>query len=741
MILKRNKAQSPNGSLLRRSSLFIAGLLILSLIVTESPVIAESMSRALGNNNLVTTYSYVAAADAEVQQVHSNSNYGNSSDLDVVGSSHPIESYLKFSVSGASGVIQNALLRVYSTSQSTTNGPAVYGTSNTWTESGITWKTRPALTSGAIDNKGAIGTNTWVEYDVTSLVTGNGTYSFALVADSSDGIRFSSRQGSTPPQLVLTVAPNTPTSTKTLTKAPTSTNSSISSATATKQPTATQTAGPITTNTPVPTVALTQTLTTLTFIAGADATVSQTVPTTNYGANTYLQADGDAGAVVSSYIRFSVSNVTGSIQSVKLRVYCTTNATVNGPAAYLAGSNWIESGTGGITWNTQPGLLSGAFDNKNAIALSSWVEYDVTGLVSGNGTYTFALLADSNDGVTFSSREGAEPPQLVIQTSSGTLATPTSGPTSTNTTIATTTVTQVFTPTSTLTPPATATSTLVTVNSPTPTATFANSQTPTPSPTSSGSVVLVGAGDISSCSQDNDEATAKLLDGIPGTVVTLGDNAYDSGTNTEYLNCYDPTWGRVKARTNPVPGNHDYNTSGAAGYFQYFNNIPAYYAYNLGAWRIYALNSEIDVSATGAQVAWLQADLAANPKLCVLAYWHRPRWSSGSTHGSDSSMQTLWQILYNSGADVVLNGHEHNYERFTQMNASGSAISSGLREFVVGTGGESHYGFGTILSTSQVRDNSASGVLKLTLGSNGYDWQFIPVAGASFTDSGSGTCH
>ena len=125
MILKRNQAQSPNGSLLRRSSLFIAGLLILSLIVTESPVIAESMSQALGNNNLVTTYSYVAAADAEVQQVHSNSNYGNSSDLDVVGSSHPIESYLKFSVSGASGVIQNALLRVYSTSQSTTNGPEI----------------------------------------------------------------------------------------------------------------------------------------------------------------------------------------------------------------------------------------------------------------------------------------------------------------------------------------------------------------------------------------------------------------------------------------------------------------------------------------------------------------------------------------------------------------------------------------------------------------------------------------
>jgi len=254
-------------------------------------------------------------------------------------------------------------------------------------------------------------------------------------------------------------------------------------------------------------------------------------------------------------------------------------------------------------------------------------------------------------------------------------------------------------------------------------------------------VVLVGAGDISSCGQNNDEATAKLLDGIAGTVFTAGDNVYDSGTSTEYLNCYDPTWGRHKSRTKPVPGNHEYNTSGAAGYYQYFNNIPSYYAYDLGGWRIYALNSEIDVSAASAQVAWLQADLAANPKLCALAYWHKPRWSSGNTHGSSSAEQTLWQVLYNAGAELVLNGHEHNYERFAEMNASGSAVSAGLREIVVGTGGASHYSFGTALSASQVRNGSTYGVLKLTLRSNGYDWQFVPVAGATFTDSGSSNCH
>lgn len=258
---------------------------------------------------------------------------------------------------------------------------------------------------------------------------------------------------------------------------------------------------------------------------------------------------------------------------------------------------------------------------------------------------------------------------------------------------------------------------------------------------SAATVVLVGAGDIASCSHNNDEATAKLLDGISGTVFTAGDNVYTNGTYTEFSNCYHPTWGRHRSRTKPAPGNHDYNTSGAAGYFQYFNNVPSYYAYNLGDWRIYALNSSISVSATSAQVTWLKNDLAANPKRCVLAYWHHPRWSSGSRHGSNAGMQTLWSTLYNAGAELVINGHEHNYERFKQMNASGAAVSSGLREIVVGTGGAGLYSFGTIKSTSEVRNSSTYGVLKLTLTSTGYSWKFQPVAGKSFTDSGTTNCH
>jgi len=232
-----------------------------------------------------------------------------------------------------------------------------------------------------------------------------------------------------------------------------------------------------------------------------------------------------------------------------------------------------------------------------------------------------------------------------------------------------------------------------------------------------------------------------LLDAIPGTIFALGDNAYNSGTLDQYMNCYDPTWGRHKDRTQPVPGNHEYRTSDADGYFQYFNDIPSYYAYDLGSWRIYALNSEINVSADSRQVTWLQADLAANPRQCVLAYWHQPRWSSGVEHGSDPEFQTLWQILYEADADVVLNGHEHNYERFAPMDASGQPDPLGLREFVVGTGGRGLYDFGTALATSEVRDSTTYGVLKMTLRTTGYDWEFVPVAGSTFTDSGSTDCH
>jgi Calcineurin-like phosphoesterase len=264
---------------------------------------------------------------------------------------------------------------------------------------------------------------------------------------------------------------------------------------------------------------------------------------------------------------------------------------------------------------------------------------------------------------------------------------------------------------------------------------------------SAGSV-FVGAGDIADCGNDNDEATASLLDGIAGTVYTLGDNAYSSGTATEFAQCYDPTWGRHKARTRPSPGNHDYKTSGASAYYDYFGALAGpsgqgYYSFDLGGWHIISLNSEISMSAGSAQETWLRADLAASSAQCTLAYWHKPRFSSGTKHGSNTSAEPLWQALYDFHAEIVLGGHEHNYERFAPQTAAGVADpTNGIREFVVGTGGESHYDDeGTPLPNSEVFNGTTYGVLKFTLGTGTYSWEFVPVAGQSFSDSGSGTCH
>lgn len=272
--------------------------------------------------------------------------------------------------------------------------------------------------------------------------------------------------------------------------------------------------------------------------------------------------------------------------------------------------------------------------------------------------------------------------------------------------------------------------------------------TPSPSPTAAASVVLVGAGDIASCGLTADSATAKVVAGIAGTVFTTGDNAYENGTAAEFRDCYGPTWGAFRDRTYPAPGNHDYGTSGAGGYFDYFGTRAGpigtgWYAYDLGAWRIYALNSNcanVGCAAGSEQEQWLSADLATSPRACVLAYWHHPRFSSGQ-HGNDAAVGALWDALYAAGADVIINGHDHDYERFAPQSPGGAADPArGIREFVVGTGGASLRSFSTIRANSEVRNSVTFGVLKLTLSSNSYAWQFVPAGSGTFKDSGSGTC-
>jgi len=262
--------------------------------------------------------------------------------------------------------------------------------------------------------------------------------------------------------------------------------------------------------------------------------------------------------------------------------------------------------------------------------------------------------------------------------------------------------------------------------------------------------ILVGAGDIADCSTTTDEATARLLDNTPGTIYTTGDNVYNSGTSTEFRNCYGPTWGRHKGRTKPTPGNHDYHTAGASGYYDYFGASAGtrgkgYYSYDLGGWHVVALNSSCQYvggcSETSPMLTWLKQDLAANPKPCTVAYWHHPLFSSGE-HGNSTIMKPAYQILYDKNADVILTGHDHDYERFAPQNPNGGLDTArGMRQFVVGTGGTALRSFGAIRANSQARNASAHGVLKLTLHSGSYDWKFLSVAGKTFTDSGSTSCH
>jgi acid phosphatase type 7 len=266
--------------------------------------------------------------------------------------------------------------------------------------------------------------------------------------------------------------------------------------------------------------------------------------------------------------------------------------------------------------------------------------------------------------------------------------------------------------------------------------------TPLPPPPA----VLLAAGDIADCASPGDEATAALLDARPAAAIaTLGDHAYPDGTTQEFAACYGPSWGRHRGRTRPALGNHDLHVAAGAGYFSYFGPAagdPAkgYYSYDLGAWHLIALDSERDIGPTGAQVAWLRADLAATSASCVLAYWHRPRFSAGN-YSDAVEYRPFWDALYAANADVVLAGHDHNYQRFVPLDPAGAADPSrGIRQFVVGTGGRSHYALRPDPRREAGNDTSW-GVLELTLHPGRFEWQFVPVEGSSYRDVGTASCH
>ncbi len=272
--------------------------------------------------------------------------------------------------------------------------------------------------------------------------------------------------------------------------------------------------------------------------------------------------------------------------------------------------------------------------------------------------------------------------------------------------------------------------------------------------------VIAAAGDIACAPADQSDntqasecraaATSDLLLNIPHltAVLTLGDHQYPDGKIEDFQRSYDKSWGRLKQITHPSMGNHE---QAGEGYYAYFGTAAGdpsrgYYSFDLGAWHLIALNSNdactfVRCDETSAQIDWLRTDLAKNRSACTLAYWHHPRFSSGA-HGDHAELGPVWETLYKFGVDVVLTGHDHDYERLSPMNAQGNPnVNNGIRSFIVGTGGKSHYDFGKLRPTSEVRNSDTFGVLKLTLRPRSYDWEFVPEPGKAFTDKGNGRCH
>ena len=448
-----------------------------------------------------------------------------------------------------------------------------------------------------------------------------------------------------------------------------------------------------------------------TLAAGSTASVAASADTyaaadsigSNYGTAGELHIDGSPEN--RSYLRFDLSSLSGTVSSAQLKLFALSPSGLGYQVA-RTGSAWTETG---LTWSTRP--TQGTVVGKSSTFVSSaWTQVDVTSAVVAGTIADFEIDALNGTAIRFDSREASNPPVLVVTLNGGGTASPTPKPTP----------------------------------SPTP--------KPTPSPTASptappsGDPVLLAGGDTRT-NLAGITATGKLIGAFPGDpILDVGDDTAN-GSAALYQSYFAPTWGLYKNRIHPTPGNHEYETSGAAPYFAYYgaaagSPTKSWYSYDMpNNWHVVELNGNIAHGVGSAQEVFLKADLAANAGKHIIAFWHEPRFSSGSEHGSDTSFDPFWKDLYAAHADLVFNGHDHDYERFALQNPSGQADPNGIREFVVGMGGAPLYSFNSIVANSQVRNSATYGILTLTLHAHSYDWKFVPVAGKTFTDSGTQATH
>jgi hypothetical protein len=441
--------------------------------------------------------------------------------------------------------------------------------------------------------------------------------------------------------------------------------------------------------------------TTLTFKPRADAFVTKAAPRRNFGRARVLRADRSPAR---AYLRFRVRGLSGAVRRAVLLLHAERR-TGSFSARDARSSGWDERS---ITFANAPSPRR-AGGSAHGGAAGAWVPVDVTRLVRGNGTVTLVVAGSV---LAASRHQRRDAPRLVVQV--GGRANPVAAAAGN----------------------------------------IACDPDPAVDPNYNG-----GLGRPDACQQ---RSTSDLLVASqPDAVLMLGDGQYFCGGYQAYLQVYDPAWGRVKSITHPVIGNHDTVRSGgtgcdstgaAGGYFSYFgaaagDPAKAYYSFDLGAWHLVALNTNCTTVACGQgspQQRWLKADLARRAGACTVAFFHHPRTSSsfGGKEGDDAKrVDALWRTLAAARVDVVLAGHDHVYERFAPLNELGGADPRGVREFVVGTGGHSHHPFFGVQPGSEVRNNTTFGILRLALRPTSYSWRFAPVAGASFTDAGSTSCH
>jgi hypothetical protein len=676
-------------------------LLIATVLIAAAMAIGAQSATAVPN-----TATFKPVADAYTSSDKPTTNFGTSTTLRV--DANPVStSYLRFDVQGLGSRVTKATLRVYSNTDASSKGADLRSVaSSAWGETTLNYSNRPATGSTIVSHTGAFTPGQWISFDATSLVTGNGLVSMALTTTSTTSRGFQSREVATnAPQLIVETADATPPG---VTLTAPANGSSTSSAT----PTFSGAAGTVVDDSAtvrvkvyagalaigIPVRLLTTTRTGASWSADATPALSDGVYTAQAE-----QSDAAGNTGFSSANTFVVA--AGPVEPPP--VLDTTP-----PAVSLA-----TPADGSSIGDATPTFSGGAGTESGDAAT---VTVNVYAGTSASGTPVQSRSADAN-GSSWS--VDASPP-LALGTYTAraeqTDLAGNRGVSSANT---------------------------FTVRNPVVLAAgdiACDSTSPN---------YNAGLGTSNSCHQ---KATSDLLaNPSDADILALGDTQYENAAYDQFQQVFDPTWGRFKSRIHPVAGNHEYQTPAAAGYFDYFNGIgnttgPAgergkgYYSFDVGTWHLIALNSncpEVGGCAAGSpQEQWLRADLAAHPNACTLAFWHHPLFSSGM-HGNNLVMAPIWQAIYEAHADVVLTGHDHLYERYGPQSASGAPEPArGVREFVVGTGGQSHYTLQTVQPNSAIRSTDAFGVLKLTLRGNGYDWQFLPEAGQTFTDSGSAQC-